>query len=178
MRLNTCGSIVVLIFLFIILSSNVFAESDTGIVKVNVISIDQRISDLHSQLLKSIKTRLTIKGVELTDKVANWTLLIDATPIEQLKGKFVVVSIIILKNLPKDIVEYGKKAEIFYSNLSAEKRSQLSPEGKSIREAMSEEYISQFALPSSKELRVIPRSTLDQTISEIVDKFCLTYLNI
>lgn len=43
--------------------------------------------------------------------------------------------------LPEEVVEVGKKAEVFYSILDENKKANLSIEGKFIREYVSSEYM-------------------------------------
>jgi hypothetical protein len=177
MRFNSFSrGIIIVFFLFALFSCISFAGPDTRTVQVTGISSNQSWSDLQLKLFESIKTRLKSNGVPVSDKGSDWVLLVDVVSIEQLNGEFIVVSVIVLQSLPKEVVELSKKAEVFYSNLSDEKRAQLPKEGKWLREMVTEEYVGQFSTPLSKDLLVIPKADLEKTAFKIVDNFCSTYL--
>ena len=177
MRTNSCCRGLSFIIVFsIVLCSTVLAGNGVQTVQVTIISYNSKWTDLQVQLIKSLKSRLQAKGATVTDKASDWVLLVNATPVEQLKGDLTVVSVVVLHGLPKEVVELSKKAEVFYSNLSDEKRAQIPKEGKWVREMVSEEYISQYAVPINNELHVVPTKDFETTISTIVDNFCSLYL--
>jgi hypothetical protein len=177
MCINSCcrGSLLI-VLLSVFLCCTMLAGNDVQTVQVTSISCNSNWTDLQLQLMKSLKARLQAKGATVTDKSSDWVLLVDATPIDQVKGDLTVVSVIVLHSIPKEVIELSKKAEVFYANLSDEKRMQLLKEGKWVREMVSEEVISQYSMPINKELLVVSKNDFEQTISKIVDNFYLQYL--
>ena len=111
----------------------------------------------------------TSRGIAVTEK-AEWAIWCDVSTAEGMDAEHVLLAVGYGRVLPNDVIELGKKAEAFYSYLPAEKRSKLSPEGKSVREYMSEGYLCQFLLPIDQEIVIVPKRELGRHIDAMVQK--------
>lgn len=86
-------------------------------------------------------------------------------------GNKIILSIVEMGVIPDEVVEVGKRAEIFYSVLDDTKKSNLTNEGKFIREYVSSEYMKQFRMLWSNNLEIIDIHDLENYCRKIVNKY-------
>ncbi len=111
----------------------------------------------------------TSRGIEITEN-AEWAIWCDVSTADDLPADQVLLAVGYGRVLPKVVMELGKKAEAFYSNLPPEKKSKLPPEGKSVREYMSEGYLCQFLFPIDQEIVVVPKRQLSSRLDAMVER--------
>ena len=87
----------------------------------------------------------------------------------------IVLSVGVGHSLPEQVIGLGKKAEILYAGMSAEKRASLPAEGKWVRESLSEDFLYVFMMPVDQELAIVPKSQVFKKLDAIADKLYQRY---
>lgn len=64
-----------------------------------------------------------------------------------------------------------KKSEAFYMRAVADRSASLDPDGKEIREYVSEEYMRQFVSPQGLYVELVQKSELAKGIDQIIESF-------
>jgi len=162
------------LFLAVLFSfgSYLYSQQNQGIEcsKVCFIIIDfgDGYSNLEKSLISKFRNSLESKGI-FSENDFDIELLMG---IKQIEGtNMVAIQITELETLPEESIEAGKKAEIFYSFLDEKKKTELSEEGKFIREYMSGEYLKQFRSIRGNNLVVIDINELDAFVQKTISKY-------
>ncbi len=124
-------------------------------------------SDLEMSVINTFKQVLEKNGL-FSESDFNIELLLKAKKIDDNK---IVLSVVEMQVLPKEAVEIGKKAEIFYSLLDDNKKANLPEEGKFIREYVSAEYMKQFRMVWDDHLDLIDINKLESYCKKIATKY-------
>lgn len=111
------------------------------------------------------------RGVKVVDH-AEWVLSFNALPMDHLDTARVLLSIGLGFSLPKDVIDEGKEAEMFFSFLPASKRASFPKEGKWVREQITENFLYQFIYPLDEKLVLVDREKLLQRLEELVKELC------
>jgi hypothetical protein len=88
------------------------------------------------------------------------------------RGGLVAMSFFFGEVIPDSIVQLCRNAEVFYANLSAEKREALPAEGKWVREMVTEDYVRQFIYPRDSRVLLVEKEGLQKGIEDVVGEFC------
>jgi hypothetical protein len=147
---------------------------DSVTFSVGVAPPSAAMDSLDHEVIWTLYDILTKKGAVDTH-TPDWLFVVGTKELSQGTDERVVVSIMTLHVLPKEAIEAGKREEVFYSNLSAEKKAALPKEGKWVRELVSEEMLHQFGMPLDQDIIVCKRHTLQEELSQFVDSFYLQY---
>ena len=91
-------------------------------------------------------------------------------------NKEIAFSLTVFTKIEKEIVELGKKEQIFYSILGSDQLNELPVQSKEIREYVSEEYMRQFSIILDHSVRIIAVSELESTLNELIDSFYLRFI--
>lgn len=89
----------------------------------------------------------------------------------------VALSVTVFTKIEKEIVELGKKEQIFYSLLGNEKRTNIPTESIAIREYVSEEYMRQFSMILDNYLVVTSIDNLDSSVHRFIKTFFEEYID-
>ena len=81
------------------------------------------------------------------------------------------VSLTYARALPPEMIAFGRKSEIMYAAMPAEKKAALPAEGKWVREMVSEEFARGYVNPAGGEMFVVPRRDLERRFVEAVERF-------
>lgn len=130
-------------------------------------SEEKGFSDLDNSVYNTLKQVLEENGL-YSENDFNTELLIKAKKVDNDK---IALSVVEMQALPKEAVEVGKKAEVFYSKLDADKKASLPEEGKFIREYMSAEYLKQFRSVWGNNLEIINLSDLEKFSRNLAAKY-------
>ena len=168
MRIHA-GSVLVLI---LSLTLSAFAQQGPKI-HLTAVSPMGRWTEEQSAVLEALKTAFEAKKADVTSNVPLWTVVVDVVSHESDKY---IVSYVLLRGLPEPYIELARKNEMFYSNVSEEKRATYPKEGKFVREIMSEEFVRQFGLPLDSHISIIKRNELNAYATKFVDDFYGRYL--
>lgn len=109
------------------------------------------------------------RGVPIVNK-ADWAVWIDAACANESDSNQVILSVGIAHTLPEEAMEAGKRAEVFYSFLTAEHRAKLPKEGKWVRELMTEEFLAQFVMPIDHRIVLVRRSDVPARLGMLLDE--------
>lgn len=164
--------LVLLFAVFYSFHSNLYSQSSqnhiTTKIGFTIFASGDNYSDLEKSLINSFKESLEAKGL-FSETDFDIELLI---AIKEINGtNKVAIQVSETEVLPKEAIEIGKKAEIFYSSLDEKKKAKLPEEGKIVREYVSEEYLKQFRSIWSNDLEIIEKSEIDNFIQKIISKF-------
>ena len=95
-------------------------------------------------------------------------LFVNARLLRDQSGNRIVLSVVSTETLPDEVVQLGKKNEIFYSIYGTRKKwKNLPPEGKKIREYVTAEYLRPFCNIRSHKIFIVPESQLKTKCEEI-----------
>jgi len=111
------------------------------------------------------------QGVKVADH-ADWVLSFTALPIDESDTSRILLAIGLGCSLPKDVIDQGRKSEVFFGFLPASKRASLPKEGKWVREEITENFLYEFIYPVDERLAVVPRGQLLQRLDELVKEIC------
>ena len=117
----------------------------------------------------SICAWLKSRGIALADK-ADQIVWCDVYTFEGPDSEDVVLSVGLGQALPAKVIELGKKAEILYVEMSAEKRAALPEEGNWVRESLSEDFLYEYMHPVDHELVIVSKSHLFERMDDIVEQ--------
>lgn len=169
----TDAILIVLCFSFFFLSTNLQSQTNQNIIpsKVNVTMFASEDSYTHLELsvMNTFKEVLKENGL-LSENDNDIELLLNVKKINGEDNK-IILSIVEMGVIPDEVVEVGKKAEIFYSVLDDIKKSNLPNEGKFIREYVSSEYMKQFRMVWSNSLEIIDINDLENYCRKVVKKY-------
>lgn len=132
------------------------------------------IDSLTNEVMRALYDNLKTRGAVDTH-TPDWLFVLGTKELPRDTEGRVVVSIMTLHVLPKEAIEAGKREEVFYSNLSAEKKAALPKEGKWVRELLSEEMLHQFGMPIDQDIIISERHMLKEELSQFVASFYLQY---
>ena len=150
------------------LNSQPSQNSTTTKICLAIFGSGNNYSDLEKTLINSFQESLEAKGL-FSETDFDMELLI---AIKEIDGtNKVAIQVSEMQVLPKEAVEVGKKAEIFYSWLDEKKKAELPEQGKFVREYASEEYLKQFRLIWSNGLDIVEKAEIDNYVQKIVSKF-------
>jgi hypothetical protein len=114
---------------------------------------------------------LKARGIEVTDN-APWTVILEAIPAGGGgDDSLVSVSLTYARSLPEEMIAFGRKSEIMYAAMPAEKKAALPAEGKWVREMVSEEYARSYVNPVGGDIFVVPRRDLERRFGEAIEQF-------
>ncbi len=147
---------------------------DSVTFSVGVAPPSAAIDSLTNEVMRALYDNLKTRGAVDTH-TPDWLFVVGTKELPQDTEGKVVVSIMTLHVLPKEAIEAGKREEVFYSNLSAEKKAALPKEGKWVRELMSEEMLHQFGMPTDQDIIISKRHMLNEELSRFVASFYLQY---
>lgn len=71
-----------------------------------------------------------------------------------------------MEALPKEIIDFNKKNEIFYKSIKD--KENLPKEGKFIREMMTEEFLRNYRQPKGYDSLIVDKDDLDASIENMV----------
>ena len=74
----------------------------------------------------------------------DWVLLLNAEEINNPQDDLIIISVTTLSALPKEIIDFCSQNEVFNTVLLKNKKKELPEEGKSIREYITSEFMSEF----------------------------------
>ena len=103
------------------------------------------------------------------DENEGWLFLVGIS--SPVNSDQLALSVVTLYRLPEPVVQLGKESEAFYMMMSESKRRGFDPEGKHMREYVSEEYMRQFSDVQGHYVEMVSKSELQEALEEIVDKF-------
>ncbi len=162
----------VLFFSFFVLQSNLQSQEKQNkmLSKINVTMIASKggYSDLELTVLNRFKKVLERNGL-FSERDYNIELLLKAKKTKD--DNKIILYVLEMQVLPKEAVEIGKKAEIFYSMLGDNKKADLPAEGKFIREYVSSEYMKQFRMIRNDNLEIIDMDEIESFSQKIIDKY-------
>lgn len=138
-------------------------------VNVTMFASEGDFTDLELSVMNTFKEVLKENGL-LSENDNDIELLLNVKKISDNDNK-IILSIVETGVIPDEVVEVGKKAEIFYSVLDDTKKSNLSNEGKFIREYVSSEYMKQFRMIWSNSLEIIDINDLENYCRNVVNKY-------
>jgi len=137
-------------------------------INLTMISAEGDISDLDMSVFNTFKKVLEKNGLfSESDNNVEWLLRVKKAN----EDNKIILSVIEMQVMPKEAVEVGKKAEIFYSMLDENKKAKLPKEGKFIREYMSSEYMKQFRMIWDDHLDLIDINNLESYCEKIAGKY-------
>jgi len=139
---------------------------------VRVAPVVRTIDTLNSEVLRALHDILKTRAAVDTH-TPDWLFFFGTKEFSQDTRNLFVLSITTLRVLPKEAVEVGKREEVFYSTLPAEKRAAMPKEGKWVREMVSEEMLRQYGMPVDQDILIVERSLLKKELSQFVDNFYL-----
>jgi hypothetical protein len=102
-------------------------------------------------------------------RTPDWLVFVGTKEMPECDRNLIIVSIGTLRVLPREAIEAGKREEVFYSNLSAQKRAAMPKEGKWVREMVSEEMLRQYGMPIDQEILIVNRSLLKRELTRFVE---------
>lgn len=165
--------LIVLCFSFFFLQTNLQSQTNQNRIpsKVNVtmFASEDGYTDLELSVMNTFKEVLKENGL-LSENDNDIELLLNVKKINDDDNK-IILSIVEMGVIPDEVVEAGKKAEIFYSVLDDTKKSNLPNEGKFIREYVSSEYMKQFRMIWSNSLEIIDIIDLENYCRKLVNKY-------
>jgi hypothetical protein len=136
-------------------------------INITMIGSEGGYSDLEMAVINTFKQVLEENGL-FSEIDFNIELLLKAKKIDDNK---IALSVVEMQVLPKEVVEVGKKAEVFYSMLDESKKANLPVEGKFIREYVSSEYMKQFRMVWDDNLEIIDINELESFSQKIINKY-------
>ena len=129
---------------------------------------EEKDQDLEKRVMETLRTQLQAKDIEESE-APDWIFLIGAAKLEE-SGQ-VVLSVVTMYALPEAVVQMGRQEEAFYLNASDEERAAFPKEGAHVRQAMSEDFMRQFAMAQDQDLLMVEESALETAIAEVVERF-------
>jgi len=171
MRINA-GSALRSIVMTSCLALSAFAQESPRI-HLTAVSPPGRWTDEQTNIVKALSAAFESKQADISSKVPEWTVVIDAMALESDKY---IVSFVLLRGLPEPVVDLARKNEVFYSNVSEEQKAGFSPEGKFIREMMSEEFVRKFGMPMDSHISIIKMNELAIYAGKFADDFFARYV--
>jgi len=177
MRLS---SVAVILSVFLQVSSG-FGQTSSGTdpvrFSVGIAPMGDTFDSLKQGAMRTLYDILKARGAVDTG-TPDWLFVVGTKEMPEDKAKRVVISVMTLGVLPKEAIEAGKRQEVFYSSLPAEKRAALPREGKWVREMVSEEMLQQFGTPVEQEIIIARRTMIRQELSRFVDHFYQKYTSL
>ena len=129
---------------------------------------DDATAALHREAIGYLEDALRVRGMRLSETPA----LVFLVGVRALDGRDeIAVSVVTLHSMPEALIEKGRQDEVFYLNVPAEERATFPPEGKWVREDMSEAFLRQFLMIQQHDLAVVPRAELRQTLIGLAEAF-------
>lgn len=172
MKYSTHLHRIIMLFLpAFLVAGSVFAQSDpiedkpfhvASVVMKESQAVDQKIA------IDLLVEELEDRGGYRDDK-EGWFFLIGISNPQDLD--YIALSVVTLYRLPEPVIQLGKEAEAFFLTYPTEKRASFSPEGKSIRESASEDFMRQFLGIGDHYIEIVNKTELQEGIETIVDKF-------
>ena len=162
------------LFLFIILLSS-FAYSQQqnklkSCLSVTVYSSQPSFTEIQKQVLEYCQKELESKNLLKSD-MPDWVLLLNAEEINNPQDDLIIISVTTLSALPKEIIDFCSQNEVFNTVLLKNKKKELPEEGKSIREYITSEFMSEFHQICGSDMCVTNQAKLKSTCKEIIEKF-------
>ncbi len=161
----------ILVFLLLIncfLSSQSAPPKESSKVSFIVFANNAEYSDLENKLINKLKSSLEKNNLFSSDDF-RIELLIRIKEIDSMNKA--AISVTELQTLPKETIEFGKNAQIFYSKINEADNNNLNDDTRSIREYVSEEYLKQFRSVWNNHLEIIEIPGLDDFIQKLVAKY-------
>ena len=140
-------------------------------VRIRTISMFRPSVAGQGEILAHLKQWFESHGVKVVD-TAEWVVWFNALNIDESDTNQIILAIGLGHTLPKEVIELGKKSEVFYSHLPVSKKSLLPAEGKFIREYVTEGFLYEFMYPLDEKLVVVPRQKLLERLDEIMNDVC------
>ena len=135
---------------------------------VTAVTLDEALVTEYRAAINLLTDALEARGGQ-RNELEGWLFLIGLS--KEDASNNVALSIVTMQRLPEQIVQIGKENEAFFLRVSAEERETFEPEGKHIREFVSEEYMRQFADIQGHYVEIVKKSELKEGIEAIVDRF-------
>jgi len=165
-------------FIFLIFISAVFAAEDLKKqpIKVGIrISGHGKITENDRKIRQVLNNEIEKRAILSDDPL--FELFISTEEIKKSDENEIILSVLTTIKLPDEVIELGKKNEIFYSIHSSKKKyKNLPKEGKYIREYVTEEYLKQFHDIYDHEIFIVPETKLEEQCKKIIDNFFEKYL--
>ena len=127
-------------------------------------------SDVRNAAFHLLAAVLEGRGIGVSDS-ASWTVILEVIPAGGGEDSLVAVSLTYARALPPEMIAFGRKSEIMYAAMPAEKKAALPAEGKWVREMVSEEFARSYVSPAGGEMFVVPRRDLERRFREAVERF-------
>jgi hypothetical protein len=160
------------LFFFISIHSNLYSQvNQNGTpskINITMIGTGGGFSDLEMSVINTFKKVLEENGL-FSENDNNIEFLLKVGKSND--DNKIILSVVEMQLLPKEAVEIGKKAEIFYSLLDDSKKANLPAEGKFIREYVSAEYMKQFRMVWDDNLELIDINKLESYCKKIAAKY-------
>lgn len=129
-------------------------------------------SEMVNEILETAKVYLEEEMASrnaVKDEKVGYLFLIGAS--EPNANKEIAFSLTVLTKIEEEIVELGKKEQIFYSILGSDQLNELPVQNKEIREYVSEEYMRQFSMVLDHSVKIVAITELENSISQLIDSF-------
>ena len=175
--LNPLRSAVQMLFLACFLAVAAFAGSHPD--RISSIRI-ATISAFHPEQAAQgeIHTFLThwfeARGISVVDR-AEWVLWFSSV-VDERDTSRILLAIGLGHTLPKEAIQLGKESEVFYTRLARVNKAGQTPEGKAVREYVTECFLYEFMYPLAEKLEVIARPELLSRVEEMVQQVCAEQL--
>jgi len=160
------------IILISLLFTSALAQENPRIY-ITAVSIPGQMSEEQSTLTSELTKAFEVKHAVISWNIQEWTLVVDVLTLDSARY---VVALVLLEGLPEATVEFAKENEVFYLSRSQEERKKLPPEGKVVREYMSEEFIRQYGLPVDSQISILKREDLSTFASRIAQDFYVKFI--
>ena len=142
-------------------------------IQVIAISIPGQLSEEQSVIIKAVSTAFEEKHAVISYNLPEWTMVVDVLTLDSARY---VVAWVLLEGLPEATVEFAKKGEVFYLSASPEQRSKYPPEGKVVREYMSEEFVRQYGIPVDSQILFLQREDVPTFANKFVQDFYVKFI--
>jgi hypothetical protein len=133
----------------------------------SVVSVTEADMPLLRHVMDLVSDSLAARG-GVAEKGARWVYQVGLG--RSPGSDLVALSIVAAMRLPEAIIAHGKDVEAFYLDVSDAERAAIAPEGREVRQYMSEEYMHGFVQLQHQELRVTSVDALPAAVGDILAK--------
>lgn len=156
-----------LTFTILVLLSGSGVSQSSQTISIEHIAQKGSLSSLKTSINDKLSQRFIEKGYKTVTN-PKWKVLVNARVFDSINSDKVIFTYTLSQSLPKSIVDFGAKNEVFY--LTFQKNSMSGEKNKKVREFATSEFLSQYALIMDNKIFVFEKANLEQKLDEIVEE--------
>ena len=135
--------------------------------KIDYLMPEGGFSKIEKSTIENLTDKFLSKGYEI-GKNPKWKILLNIYHLDKPDSGKIIISYTLSQSLPKPIIDFGIKNEVFY--LVTENKERKEGQNKQVREYLTSEFLHQFSMIIDSKLHMVEQSKINSKLDEVVEE--------